>query len=167
MNLPARLSIAAVCLAAVTLAAGAVLGGQILLAVPGILLAAGWLIAWLVFDRPYSDFMLVLFMATAVVELVAGISPLWMTIGALCALAAWDLERFSHWIASASRVDSGTRLARDHFMRLLSVLVLGALLCIAVQQIRFSLPFWLLILLGAVLAFSLNRALILLDRRGK
>jgi hypothetical protein len=80
------------------------------------------------------------------------------------ALAAWDLDHFSHRAQSVQRVEEAARLERSHLLRLGAVIGVGVFLGAAALLLRVSFSFGIFFLLGLLAIIGLTRAVIFLKR---
>lgn len=81
-----------------------------------------------------------------------GLSGVLMFLGAIFALAAWDLSDFSERLRLASQGDDVSGLERRHILRLMLVLLPGVALSAAARELHIQMSFeWtvVLILFGA------------------
>jgi hypothetical protein len=150
-------------LAALALAAGygpSRWGAALVIAALGLL--------WLVGQRRRIEWLasplLVILTGAAMLGMWWGAPKGLMLIGAVLALAAWDVDHFTQRLTSVEYGESVRTLERSHILRLLSVTVLGlALGAIAlVSQVRLGLG--LVFLLGLLAILGLSQAVRFLRR---
>jgi hypothetical protein len=157
--------LAAACLAAAYIEAG------IWLIVPGILAAAAFLfvarrrrVAWL------ASSLLVVYAMLAAAGAWMRLQVLWLLIGAVAALAAWDLAHFSESLRGAATMDGARLLERRH-VRALSMAVACGLLTGGVPLVlKIHLPFAAAEIVGLILLAGLTlagRRLLGTDRSGR
>lgn len=100
---------------------------------------------------------------TAAVSLFAGVASLFAVGSITAALLSWEVRRFDIFLASAARVEGEAALARQYWLRLVVVLVLGVALAAlpGLLQIDFgfavALPLACLSVLGFSFAISFLR----------
>ncbi len=104
---------------------------------------------------------LLLFVLLAAAGLVTGASPLGMILASTLALAGWDLAFFSHTV-EADQSSGAQLLERRHLRALALALVPGLLVAVLGRLVSLPASFALLVLLAALLLFSLDRVLVYL-----
>ena len=98
-------------------------------------------------------------MILAAAGILAGSMPMWMLLGAIAALAAWDLEHFKWRVSGVSRVEGESAFAYAHVRRLGLVLGLGLLLGLFALVWRVQLDLGWAIVLGLLAVISLGQAI--------
>lgn len=99
---------------------------------------------------------LVGFAGGAAIGALLGVPPLWLLIGVVAALAAWDLDNFERHLREADRVVGEAILIRAHIQQLLLALALPTLLGAAALAARIQLGFWWVLLLAALAVAGLR-----------
>ena len=134
----------------------------------GVVLIAGLGAFWLFGQRRgwrwVPSLVLVLFVSAAVFGLGLAAEPIWMLLGVVVGLAAWDLDHFAQRMRKASHVEGVQNLERRHLLRLLLVSGLGFLLSAAALEVRVELPMGTALLLGLLAIMGLSRAIRFLRR---
>ncbi len=93
-----------------------------------------------------------------------GLGEVWMLLGTVAALAAWDLDHFAHRLQEIPRIEQQEALVASHLQRLALVSGGGLLLGIGARlvQVRFSLG--AAVLLGLLAILGLQQFLAMLRR---
>lgn len=124
------------------------------------LLIAGLGILWLVGQwRRWAwttTFGLVSFIGLAAGGIWRALPPIWMLIGTVAALAAWDLARFLQRMEQVEQVGDRSTLSRAHLQRLLVVTGLGLLPGGLAAGAQLKLNFGWAVLLGFLMVVSLS-----------
>jgi hypothetical protein len=146
-----------------TLAVGYALGG----AWPGTLLILALGFLWLL-DQwrgggKVASVALVFFVGAAAVGLWLDLGDVWMLLGVVAALSAWDLDRFAQRQRNVGRVENVQQLERRHLRRLLIVDGLGLLLA-AAGGLKIKVSFGAALLLALLAVLGLSRAVGFLRR---
>ena len=89
---------------------------------------------------------------------------IWLLGDLVSALAAWDLEQFFHRMAPFPKNDTFLILEKNHFRRLMSVLVPGTILALLVPRLTLELTFSWALILGLLLIYGLSRTVKYLRR---
>jgi hypothetical protein len=145
--------LAAACLAAAYIEAG------IWLIVPGILAAAAFLFlarrrraAWL------ASSLLVVYVMLAAAGAWMRFDVLWLLVGVVAALAAWDLAHFSESLHAAATLDGARLLERRHARALLMAVAWGLLTGGVPLVVKIHLPFAAAEIVGVILLAGLTLA---------
>ncbi len=93
------------------------------------------------------------------VGILTSVDPLWMLVGLLAALSAWDLDHFFRLAEEAGRVERARALELQHLLRLTIVDLLGLLFGTLALEAQFRLALGVMLLLGFATALALNRAI--------
>jgi hypothetical protein len=146
-----------------TLAVGYALGG----AWPGTLLILALGLLWL-FDQwrgggRVASVALVFFVGAAAVGLWLDLGDVWMLLGVVTALSAWDLDRFAQRQSNV-RVENIQLLERRHLRRLLIVDGVGFLLAAVGLGLKIKVSFGAALLLVLLAVLGLSRAVGFLRR---
>lgn len=88
-------------------------------------------------------------------------SPILMLVATALSLCAWDLCEFEKRVGE----QPAQTLFEQHLRRLAIVVILGTVGAVLGMSLRVKLGFWLVVCLGVLLAFTLNRAFILIGAR--
>lgn len=164
--------LAGVVLAVAALMAGYGLRGMWLAALPIAALGLLWLVAWR--RGPHSPRQAEWLASLALVgtAALAGVGAAglgaglgWMLAALVASLSTWDLHHFRRQMAQAAHVEARADLERRHLQRLFLVDGLGLLIGLVALQVRTRLSLGVLLLLGLVAMFGLNRAVTYLSRR--
>lgn len=95
---------------------------------------------------------------------------IWMLVGAVAALCAWDLDHFARRLRHAAwdRVSAQRRetMERAHLGHLLPVAAVGLLLAMAALRVEVHLTFFMALLLALLALIGLSWAIGLLRRAG-
>ena len=108
---------------------------------------------------------LIAFTGAAVFGIWARLPALWMLLGMVATLGAWDLHRYSLQLQGAQLVEGGAQLTRSHLQRLLAVSGLGLLLGGLALQVQVDLNFGWALLLGVLAILFLSRAIEFITRK--
>jgi hypothetical protein len=92
------------------------------------------------------------------------VSTIWLLLGTIGALTAWDLSRFSERLAQTTHIVGSTTLKQTHFRRLQIAAGLSLLLGIITLESRFQLNFGWAILLSLLMTLTLAWAVGLIRR---
>jgi hypothetical protein len=114
-------------------------------------------VTWLFAGTSVAPFFLAVAVGLAAVGLGLGASPYLMLPGVTLALVSWDLMRWDAFVAGEGLPLNMTRLARKHYAALALALVPSLLIAIVGQQVRFSIPFGVLIGVVALALLGLDR----------
>jgi hypothetical protein len=98
---------------------------------------------------------------------LGGFSPVWLALGLIAMLVAWDLQFFSWRLMTAGRVDGEAQIIARHLRRLAGVSGAGFLLSLAAIFLRFRLAFEVSLLLGALAILGLRQGIHLASRAEK
>ncbi len=154
-----RLHILAILLATLALFLAYALGGwwslALLFAVLGALWGLGQWRGW----TWVANMGLLLFVGGAAFGVWLGMGAVWMLVGVVAALSAWDLEHFARRLGAAGRIDRAWDLQRNHLLRLLMVDALGLVLGGVALSVRIPLGFGAAVLLAALAVFAMTRAI--------
>ena len=122
--------------------------------VPLIICLAGyrWPSKWLITTA------LLVSICVAAAGLLKGAVQLWMIIGAMLALAGWNLALFDLALSGSSSLEVTALLEKKHFLALGMVFGLGLLLVIAGRLPVLQIPLLGMMLLAALALFALERA---------
>lgn len=158
MSLTSKLLPVCIGLSAGAFALASALSGLWFLALPIPVLGVTWLAGQRRGWKWISSLGLVLGTLVAAGGLLLGLDAGWMLAGLVAALAAWDLDHFSHTVESVPRVEGARSLERRHVQRLLAAVGLGALLAAVAQGVDVTLSFGFILLLGLVAILGLSQA---------
>jgi hypothetical protein len=103
---------------------------------------------------------------SAVLGMWLGAHPFGMLLVSGAALVAWDLDGFEQRLWQAEPDPALERLAKQHLVRLAAVVAIGIAVSGLGIALRTRLSFWVVLLIGLILAFSLSRAFLLIGRQG-
>jgi len=104
------------------------------------------------------------FTGAAVVGTWLGVSPGWLLVGLVAALAAGDVTHFGQRMRQAGQVEPESRLWRTYRQRLLIVAGLGLVLGGVALSLQFNLSFGWGMFLGLVTILGLSRVIGVLRR---
>lgn len=118
-----------------------------------------WLVAW---RRPSDmppSIPFVFSVGIAAGGLLAGAAPLMMILGAVLALASWDLVQLDHSLTGSSSSSAATMalFEKRHFQYLALALVSGLLMAVTGRLIHFRVPFGIVVILAIITLFGLDR----------
>jgi hypothetical protein len=105
------------------------------------------------------SFGFLLFTGMAALGMAAGLTKESLLLGAVMAMAAWDLDHWRQRAKKASRQDNLAALMHPHLERLALVLALGYGLSWLVLSVRMELGFWWIFFLALAGVIALTRAL--------
>lgn len=136
----------------VCLAAGYALIGQWwVLALAGL----AWLTGLLTASLATAVFLVLV--SLAAVGVYVGAWPGLMILGAVLALASWDLASWEGFVAGGLPAEAVARLERKHYANLAAALGGGLLAAIAGRLISFQLPFGILLALAALALLGIDQ----------
>ena len=101
----------------------------------------------------------VVFVGAAVIGLWLGLAAIWMLLGVVAVLTAWDLDRFAGRLRDVGQVEGVQALERHHLQRLVVVDGLGLLLAAVALRIEINLSFGVTFLLGLLAVLGLSRVI--------
>lgn len=107
---------------------------------------------------------LVFFVGAAAAGLWLDLGDVWMLLGVVAALSAWDLDRFARRQKNAERVENVQQLERRHLWRLLIVDGLGFLLAVVGLGLKIKVSFGVALLLVLLAVLGLSRVVGFLRR---
>jgi hypothetical protein len=159
VNLSPRIgALISIFLSNLCLAVGFIAVGQWL----GLALVVFILLAWLMSRRSQFEWLVVMALPSAVILAAMGMwggaSPYLMIPGATLGLVGWDLTLFDQSLADDAESPAASRLVRKHYTALGLVLGVGLLAAFAGRIVSVQLPFVVILVLAAALAFFLERA---------
>jgi hypothetical protein len=162
-----QLASSSVVLAILALAIGYV--GNAIWVGAGITLVVGllWLAGqWRGWDWA-ADFGLICCVGLATFGIWSQLPAVWMLVGTVAALAAWDLDHFAERLRSVGNVVGQAELTRSHLGRLLVVGAAGLLIGAVALGVRLELSFGWSVFASMLAILSLRGLIGLLKREGE
>ena len=114
-----------------------------------------------------ADFGLVCCVGLAAFGIWSELPAVWMLVGTVAALAAWDLDHFAERLRSVGNVVGQAELTRSHLVRLLIVGAAGLLLGGIALGVPLELSFGWSVFAGVLAILSLRGLIGLLKREGE
>jgi hypothetical protein len=106
--------------------------------------------------RWVSSAALTVFTVTAAAGVILRFPPLWLLSSVVAVLAAWDLERFAHYLGEVGDVRDEAELMRSHLRFLGFVVALGWCLGVVALSVRFTFDFVPTLALGLLVIMTLS-----------
>ena len=128
--------------------------GTLIIVDTGILWLVGRYRRW----RWMPSLALALFLGAAVIGMLWMPRSIWMMLGIVAAVSAWDLDHFAQRVRAAGRVEGARDLETRHLQRLLLVDSLGLGLGAVALRLRVTLDFPTALLLAFVAVLGLSWA---------
>ena len=162
MNLAKPIFITSLIVLALSLTAGLFLSGSAVWAIIALLLAAFWTFAHFRDWVWANSFSFLLLFIVIVLGTYVDVENIWLIIAIFSALVAWDI---SYWISRRNRVqrvDHEDIMLNQHLRRLGGVLVIGLGLSLVALNLRLTLTFGWMLILGFVMILALSRVVMFL-----
>lgn len=157
LSISERLFIVGVAVSAVALALAFGLGGQPVWSPVFVALGALWLIGQRRDQGWVASLVLLCLIVGAVLGFWVNLPGVWLLVGAVMALAAWDLHDFARRLQDVEDDADAKVLEVHHLLRLGVVSGLGLLLGGLALAVRVSLGFGVVFALGLIAVFGLSR----------
>lgn len=166
MNISNRATLTAIALGSGALAAGYALIGMWPIAGLAFTLAAFWY-AGLYYEWAWvSGTALVAHWGLAVAGAIYAVGVIWLVVGLVSALAAWELAHFANRMQPYLRNKTLDLIASRHLLRLLAVSVASIVLVTISLGFQLSLPFGWAVVLAILALLGLSQMVSFLRRQG-
>ena len=154
-------------LAAVTISVGVgyIASGFSAWAIAIFLLGGFWAIAYL-WKWPWGNsFSFALFCLAIVFGAWVEVNQYWLIIAIISALAAWDIANLIARTRRVARIDDEDNIVVHHLRRLGGVLVIGLVVCLLALNLRLTLTFGWILILGFMMILALSKVVSFLRQR--
>lgn len=151
-----RVFITAVILATLFALTGSLLAGVWWLGLAFIGLGIGW---WFSHYRRLAGSdksVFLLYLAGAAYAGFLGVAPIWLLLGGIAALIAWDLDGFLRQLTAVTLIVGEALLVKDHLQQLGSVVGLSLILGTAVLIIQINISFGMAFILAFLAIWGLG-----------
>lgn len=114
-----------------------------------------------------SGIALLAYWGLAVAGAIYGIGVIWLAVGLVSALAAWELAQFAIRMQPYPQNETLDQIASQHLLRLLAVAVVSIVLAEISLRIELSLPFGWAFILALFALLGLSQAVSYMRRQGE